>query len=152
MSRITRKGTKAQPRPWRLARKQTDCFLTIQLQITSQNNQTLPEPLAFVWLDAASNQMKGHWMLKKAGLLVAVLFFFTLSSLSQDKGHFDASFNGAVVLTHPSSGNGIQQSATIGSDYFGTFRFKFKPKHSLLFNMAAPGTLRFTRQALTSMC
>lgn len=88
----------------------------------------------FVWLDLASNQMKGQWMLKKAGLLAAVFFFFTLSGLSQDKGHFDASFNGAVVLTHPSSGNGIQQSATIGSDYFGTFRFKFRPKHSLLFN------------------
>jgi opacity protein-like surface antigen len=81
--------------------------------------------------------MKGHWMLKKAGLLVAVFFFFTLSSLSQDKGHFDASFNGAIVLTHPSSGNGIQQSATVGSDYFGTFRFKFKPKHSLLFNFGS---------------
>jgi opacity protein-like surface antigen len=78
--------------------------------------------------------MKGHWMLKKAGSLVAVFFVFTLSAFSQDKGRFDASFNGAVVLTHPSSGNGIQQSATIGSDYFGTFRFKFKPKHSLLFN------------------
>ena len=73
-------------------------------------------------------------MLKKAGSLVAVFFVFTLSAFSQDKGRFDASFNGAVVLTHPSSGNGIQQSATIGSDYFGTFRFKFKPKHSLLFN------------------
>jgi opacity protein-like surface antigen len=73
-------------------------------------------------------------MLKKAGLLGVAFFLFTLLALSQDKGHFDASINGALVLTHSSSGNGIQQSATIGSDYFGTFRFKFKPKHSLIFN------------------
>jgi opacity protein-like surface antigen len=78
--------------------------------------------------------MKGHWMLKKAGFVTATFFLFTLTGFSQDKGHFDASFNAALVLTHPSSGNGIQQSATIGSDYFATFRFKFKPKHSLLFN------------------
>jgi opacity protein-like surface antigen len=73
-------------------------------------------------------------MLKKAGLVGAAFFLFTLLGVSQDKGHFDASINGAAVFTHASSGNGVQQSATIGSDYFGTFRFKFKPKHSLMFN------------------
>jgi hypothetical protein len=78
--------------------------------------------------------MKGQWMLKKAGLIAAVCFLFTSLGVSQDKGHFDASVNGAVVFTKQSNGNGVQQSATIGSDYFGTFRFKFKPKHSLIFN------------------
>lgn len=78
--------------------------------------------------------MKGHWMLKKAGLLAAVWFLFTSVGVSQDYGHFDASVNGAGVFTKASSGNGVQQTATIGSDYFGTFRFRFKPKHSLTFN------------------
>jgi opacity protein-like surface antigen len=78
--------------------------------------------------------MKGHWMLKKAGLVAVTLFLFTLLGVSQDKGHFDASFNGAAVFTRATSGNGVQQSATVGSDYFGTFRLRFKPKHSLIFN------------------
>lgn len=73
-------------------------------------------------------------MLKKAGQLTAALFLFTSLGFSQDKGHFDASINGAAVFTKASNGNGVQQSATIGSDYFGTLRFKFKPKHSLIFN------------------
>lgn len=73
-------------------------------------------------------------MLKKARLVAAALFLFTSLSVSQDKGHFDASVNGAGVFTKTSTGNGVQQSATIGSDYFGTFRFRFKPKHSLIFN------------------
>src|ERR1039458_4262792 len=78
--------------------------------------------------------MKGHWMLKKAGLTAVALFLFTSWGVSQDKGRFDASINGAVVFTKASTGNGIQQSATIGSNYFGTFRFRVKPKHSLIFN------------------
>ena len=75
-------------------------------------------------------------MLKQAGLAVAALFLFTSLGLSQDEGHFDASFNGAAVFSKQSNGNGIQQSATIGSNYFGTirFRFKSKSKHSLIFN------------------
>ncbi len=121
-------------------------LFTIQLQSTSlsQSNHT-SGTTNFVRLDSASNQMKGHWMLRKAGSLFVMFFLFTLSAFSQDKGHFDASFNAALVLTHPSSGNGIQQSATIGSDYFATFRFKFKPKHSLLFNYGSAKELsRFT--------
>lgn len=74
-------------------------------------------------------------MLKKAGLSAAALFLFTSLGFSQDKGHFDASINGAVVFTKGTNGNGVQQSATIGSDFFGTFRFKFRPKHSLMFNI-----------------
>lgn len=73
-------------------------------------------------------------MLKKAGLVTAVLFLFTSPGVSQDRGHFDAGINGAAVFTKTSSGNGVQHSATVGSDYFGTFRFKFKHKHSLIFN------------------
>jgi outer membrane immunogenic protein len=73
-------------------------------------------------------------MLKKAGPVVAALFLFTVLGFGQDKGHFDASINGAAVFTKGSTGNGVQQSATIGSNYLGTFRFKFKPKHSLIFN------------------
>ena len=73
-------------------------------------------------------------MLKKAGLVAAALFIFTSLSVSQDQGHFDASINGAAVFTKTSSGNGVQQSATIGTNYFGTFRLRFKLKHSLIFN------------------
>jgi hypothetical protein len=73
-------------------------------------------------------------MLRKACVVVAVVFLLTSLALSQDDGHFDASFNGAAVFTKESDGNGIRQSATAGSKYFGTFRFRFKPRHSLIFN------------------
>jgi len=73
-------------------------------------------------------------MLKKALLVAAAFFLCTLFAFSQNKGHFDASINGAVVFTKASSGNGVQQSATTGGDYFGTFRFRLKPKHSLIFS------------------
>jgi len=73
-------------------------------------------------------------MLKKAELIAAALLLFTSLGVSQDKGHFDASINSAAVFTRASSGNGVQQSATIGLDYFATFRLRFKPKHSLIFN------------------
>jgi opacity protein-like surface antigen len=62
------------------------------------------------------------------------VFLLASLALSQDAGHFDASFNGAGVFTKESDGNGIKQSATAGSNYFGTFRFKFKPKHSFIFD------------------
>jgi opacity protein-like surface antigen len=73
-------------------------------------------------------------MLKKVRLVATTLFLLTSLALSQDDGHFDASFNGAAVFTKESDGNGIRQSATAGSNYFGTFRFKLKPKHSLVFD------------------
>jgi outer membrane protein with beta-barrel domain len=73
-------------------------------------------------------------MFKRAGLLAVTLFLFTSLGLSQDGGRFDASFNGAPIFTKESEGNGIRQSATIGGNYFGTFRFKFKPRHSLTIN------------------
>jgi len=73
-------------------------------------------------------------MLKKAGLVAAALFLLTSLGVSQDEGHFDASFNGAGVFTKESDGNGIKQSATAGSNVFGTFRFRFNLKHSLVLN------------------
>jgi opacity protein-like surface antigen len=73
-------------------------------------------------------------MLKKAGFVAAALFLFTSLALSQNAGRFDASFNGAGVFTKESDGNGIKQSATAGSSDFGTFRFRFKLRHSLVFN------------------
>jgi len=73
-------------------------------------------------------------MLKQAGLVATALFLFTALGLSQDEGLFDASINGAGVFTKQSDGNGIKQTATAGSNYFGTFRFRFRPKHSLIFN------------------
>ena len=73
-------------------------------------------------------------MLRRACVVAAAVFALTSLALSQDDGHFDASFNGAAVFTKGSDGNGIKQSATTGSNYFGTFRFKFKPKHSLVFD------------------
>jgi opacity protein-like surface antigen len=76
-------------------------------------------------------------MLKKAALITAALFLFTSLGLTQDDGRFDASFNGGPVFTKSTSGNGIQQSATAGSNFFGTFRFKFKPRASLEFNFGS---------------
>jgi opacity protein-like surface antigen len=73
-------------------------------------------------------------MLKKAGLITVAALLFTSLGVCQNNGHFDASLNGAAVFTKESDGNGIQQSATIGSNYFGTFRFRFRPKNSLIFN------------------
>ena len=72
-------------------------------------------------------------MLKKAGLIAATVLLFTSLGVCQNDGHFDASFNGGAVLTKESDGNGIRQSATNGSSYFGSFRAKFNAKHSLVF-------------------
>ena len=73
-------------------------------------------------------------MLTRARVVVAAVFLLTSLALGQDDGHFDASFNGAAVFTKESDGNGIRQSATNGSNYFGSFRAKFNAKHSLVFN------------------
>ena len=76
-------------------------------------------------------------MLRRSWIVVAALFLFTSLAISQDDGRFDASINGGPVITKSTSGNGIQQSATIGSNFFGTFRFKFKPRVSLEFNFGS---------------
>jgi len=72
-------------------------------------------------------------MLKKAGLAVALLVSLSSVSFGQD-GHYDASVNVFAVFTKNSSGDNINQSATIGSGGVASFRFRFKPKHSLLVN------------------
>jgi len=72
-------------------------------------------------------------MRKSASAVLAVLLFLPLRSFAQD-GHFDASINGAGVFTSQSSGNGITQSATNGLNVFGTFRVRFKSRHSFVFN------------------
>jgi len=71
-------------------------------------------------------------MLKKAGA-VATLFFLVSIGLAQN-GHFDFSLNAAAVFTKQSTGNGITQKATDGGGGFGTFRVRFNPKHSVIFN------------------
>jgi opacity protein-like surface antigen len=73
-------------------------------------------------------------MLKRAGFVIVAFFLFTSLGLSQTDGRFDASFNGAGIFTKESDGNSIRQSATVGTNYFATFRAKFNPKHSLIFN------------------
>jgi len=73
-------------------------------------------------------------MLRRAVVVATALFLFTSLGRSQDDGHFDASANGAGVFTKESDGNNIKQSATDGSNYFGTFRFRFTPKQSLALN------------------
>ena len=73
-------------------------------------------------------------MFKRAGLATAVLVVLTSLGLCQDDGRFDASFNGAAVFTKQSTGNGVRHTATTGSNYFGTFRFRMNPKQSLIFN------------------
>jgi|SRR5271165_202483 len=73
-------------------------------------------------------------MRRSAWTVVAAVVLITSWGLSQDQGHFDASANGAGVFTKESDGNNIKQSATDGSNYFGTVRLRFSPKHSLAFN------------------
>jgi hypothetical protein len=72
-------------------------------------------------------------MLKSATAALAVLFFLTSVSLAQDN-HYDASINGAPIFTKQSQGNGITQYATVGANLFGTFRLRFKPRHSFVFD------------------
>jgi len=72
-------------------------------------------------------------MRKKAGLTLAALFFLSSLSFGQD-GHFDFSVNASAIFTKQSSGNGVTQSATEGGGGFATFRYRFNPKHSLIFN------------------
>jgi opacity protein-like surface antigen len=75
-------------------------------------------------------------MVRSACVAITAVLLFTSLGVCQNQGHFDGSFNGAVVFTRSSTANGIQQSATIGANYFGTFRFRFKTKskNSLIFN------------------
>ena len=72
-------------------------------------------------------------MLRTAGLILLVFFFLTSVSLGQD-GHFDVSVNAAGIFTKQSTGFGVTQSATEGGGGFGTFRVRFKQKHSFVFN------------------
>ncbi|MGA7382626.1 MAG: hypothetical protein WBX03_17375 [Terriglobales bacterium] len=77
-------------------------------------------------------------MLKRAAIVAAativlISFFLASTALGQD-GRFDASINGGEVFTNTASGNSVVQSATAGLNVFGTLRYKFKSKHSLLFN------------------
>ena len=71
-------------------------------------------------------------MLKKAGILFATILLFTSIAFSQD-GHFDASVNFGGTFTKESDGDGIRQTATEGSEIFGTFRAKVDSKSSLAF-------------------
>ncbi|MGO9127462.1 MAG: hypothetical protein ACLP6G_21570 [Terriglobales bacterium] len=72
-------------------------------------------------------------MLKQAGIALSVTLFFTSLAFGQD-GRFDASINGGEVFTNTASGNSVVQSATSGLNIFGTLRFKFRPRHSFVFN------------------
>ena len=76
-------------------------------------------------------------MLKWAGMELVATFFLILfgssAALCQD-GRFDASINGGEVFTNTASGNAVTQNATAGPVIFGTFRYKLKAKHSLIFN------------------
>jgi hypothetical protein len=72
-------------------------------------------------------------MLKRAGVALAVICFLTSIALGQD-GRFDASINGGEVFTTTSTGNSVVQGATAGPVIFGTFRYKPKAKHSVIFN------------------
>src|SRR5215470_3321725 len=76
---------------------------------------------------------RGHRMLKHAGLIAVAALLLTSLGLCQDDGHFDGSVNGAPVFTRGTDGNGIHHGATIGANYFGTFRAKLNAKHSFTF-------------------
>jgi opacity protein-like surface antigen len=90
-----------------------------------------------MWHNSASNLKRGNGMLKRAGIAIAITFFLvmllTAAALGQD-GRFDASINGGAGFTTTATGNSVVQGATVGMEIFGTIRYKFRPKHSLLFN------------------
>lgn len=71
-------------------------------------------------------------MVKKIGLVCA-LFFLSSILAAQDR-RFDVSANLDAIFTNQTSGNGIVQSATIGSGGFATIRARFNAKHSFVFN------------------
>ena len=72
-------------------------------------------------------------MPKSASRVLATWLFLTAFSFAQD-GRVDVSINGAGVFTSQSTGSGVTQSATDGLNVFGTFRVRFTPKHSFIFN------------------
>jgi hypothetical protein len=72
-------------------------------------------------------------MFKHAAAIAAAWLLFAIPGLCQDY-RFDGSFNGGPIFTKQTTSNGVTQGATIGANFFGTFRYRFKPKHSLLFN------------------
>jgi outer membrane immunogenic protein len=79
--------------------------------------------------------VRGHLILRKAGLLSAALFLFTGLSRSQDN-RYDVSVNAAAVFTKQSTGNGITQTATKAGGYFATARLRFTPRSSVEVNYA----------------
>lgn len=72
-------------------------------------------------------------MLKFAGAAVAALLCLTSMSFAQNYP-FDASFGAGPVFTKQSQGNGITQYGTVGTNLLGTFRYRFKPRHSFVFS------------------
>ena len=72
-------------------------------------------------------------MLKRWETALALILFLTSIALGQD-GRFDVSINGGEAFTSTASGNAVTQSATAGPIIFGTFRYKVRAKHSLVFN------------------
>jgi len=71
-------------------------------------------------------------MLKKPLAALAALLFLTLPGFGQD-GHYDASLNAAAIFTKQTNGDGVTQSATNGAGGFASFRYRFNPRHSLVF-------------------
>jgi hypothetical protein len=79
--------------------------------------------------------VRGHLILRKAGLLSAALLLFTGLSRSQDN-RYDVSVNAAGVFTKQSTGNGTTQTATKAAGYFATARLRFTPRSSIAVNYA----------------
>jgi len=72
-------------------------------------------------------------MLKSTEAVIAALLCLASVSFAQNY-RFDASVNGAAVFTKQSEGNGITQYATVGTNVFGSFSYRLKPRHSFLFD------------------
>lgn len=70
----------------------------------------------------------------KALFAFAAIFLFIIPALAQDN-HFDASINLGAAFGESTSGNGVSQSATTGSDLFGTVRFRFNRKQAVALNI-----------------
>jgi hypothetical protein len=74
-------------------------------------------------------------MLSRAGIVVAVLSFFTSVGLGQEN-RYDVSLGGAGVFSKQSTGNGTTQTPTQAGAFLATGRVRFTPRSSVELNYA----------------
>jgi len=69
-------------------------------------------------------------MIRKS-LAVGALVLFLIALAAGQDSHYDAGINFGGAFGKTTTGNGVTQSTTTGSDLFGTFRFRFNRRHAV---------------------